>query len=99
MLCAILLSVGSPMPPRVHHVPVQASGIGYPPRGLHGPQARLMAERAAQVLAVRNLSNRLGGGSTAYLPGFRVVSRSVRANGAVEVVVEASRPVMPYRNR
>lgn len=69
--------------------PVRASGIGYPPRGMRGPQGNLMARRAAEVVAVRNLAARLGHGWSAHLRGFRYVSTTYRRDGSVLVVVEA----------
>ena len=65
---------------------VQAKGIGLPPPGKSGVQARLMAQRAAEVNAVRNLTRMLGGPATR--PSFRYVSRTSRPDGSVEVVVE-----------
>jgi hypothetical protein len=67
---------------------VRASGIGYPPRHMRGPQARLMARRAAEVVAVRNLTRTLGHGWSARVRGFRYVSTTYRPDGSVLVVVE-----------
>ncbi len=38
---------------------VEAVGIGRPPARMTGPRARMMARRAAEVLAVRNLTQKL----------------------------------------
>ena len=42
---------------------VRAVGIGQPPAHMSGPQARLMARRAAEVRATRNLATRSAAGS------------------------------------
>jgi len=69
-------------------VVVRAMGTGYPPKHLRGVRARLMAQRAAEVVAVRNLARQLGYGPRAVVQGFRYVSASVNPNGSVTVVVE-----------
>lgn len=97
IFAAILMSVGQPMRPPFVQPVVRATGVGYPPMGMQGPQARLMAQRAAEVNAVRNLSNMLGGGPRAYLSGFHYVSRAKRADGSFEVTVEAR--VLPASRR
>jgi hypothetical protein len=71
---------------------VQAVGIGYPPPRLPGVQGRLMALRAAEVVAVRNLAVRLGVGPQGRLPTFRYVSTKYLPNGSVEVTVETTVP-------
>ena len=40
---------------------IRASGVGYPPEHMTGGRARLMARRAAEVVAVRNLAVKLSG--------------------------------------
>ena len=72
---------------------VQAVGIGYPPRRMPGTQGRLMARRAAEVVAVRNLAVKLGVGPQRHLPTFRHVSTKHFLNGSVEVTVETMVPV------
>jgi len=72
---------------------VQAVGIGYPPPRLPGVRGRLMAQRAAEVVAVRNLAVKLGVGSQGRLPSFRYVSTKHLLNGSVEVTVETTVPV------
>ena len=72
-------------------VVVRATGIGYPPPRVRNPRARLMARRAAEVSAVRNLARRLGHGDHATLHGFRYVSTRYLVDGSVEVTVEKTR--------
>lgn len=74
--------------PATDTIVVRATGVGYPPRHVRGARARLMAQRAAEVVAVANLAKRLGNGQRARVRGFRYVSTRVRPNGSVEVVVE-----------
>ncbi|MGB0716548.1 MAG: hypothetical protein ACPGXK_11750 [Phycisphaerae bacterium] len=67
---------------------VQAKGTGRPPRKYKGARAKLMARRAAEVIAVRNLArkmNRRGG----RLRGFRYVEYHYHSDGRVTAVVEA----------
>lgn len=78
----------SPPALRSDVVAIRATGVGYPPRHVRGVRATLMAQRAAEVVAVADLARRLGYGNRARIRGFRYVSASVRADGSVEVVVE-----------
>jgi len=93
MVCMILgASTGQgtfPMPAAA----VQALGIGYPSPKLPGAQGRLMAQRAAEVVAARNLAVKLGVGPRGRLPSFRYVSTKNLPNGAIEVTVETMLPV------
>lgn len=67
---------------------IHATGVGYPPPRMQGARARLMARRAAEVVAVRNLAIKLGHRGRARIRGFRYVSSTYRADGSVEVLVE-----------
>lgn len=67
---------------------IRVTGVGNPPRNVSGAQARLMARRAAEVIAVRNLATTLGCSRRAVISGFRYASTTYRADGSVEVVVE-----------
>ena len=78
---------GCPEPVRA----VQATGIGHPPPGLEGARARLMARRAAEVVAARNLARKLGCRRRATLHGFRYVSTDHLPDGSVRVTVECPR--------
>ena len=76
---------------------VQAVGIGLPPRQTPRPQGRLMAQRAAELVALRNLAIKLGVGPRGRLPTFRYISTKHLPNGSVEVTVETT--VLVGRNR
>lgn len=65
-----------------------ATGTGYPPPRMKGVRAKLMARRAAEVVAVRNLATKLGYGRRATIRGFRYAATTYHADGSVEVVVE-----------
>ncbi len=67
---------------------IRAMGLGHPPPWMSGGQARLMARRAAEVRAVRNLAVKLGFGRRARVRGFRYAATIYRPDGSVEVVVE-----------
>jgi hypothetical protein len=56
---------------------------------MHGAQARLMARRAAEVVAARKLAARLGLPGGARIPSFRYTSVRYLPGGSVEVTVEA----------
>lgn len=73
-------------PPAAHFVLV--TGNGRAPARATGPQTRLMAKRAAEIVALRNLSKELGLASPASLSGFRYVSSAHHADGSVTVTVE-----------
>ncbi len=74
--------------PPVHSNCVRSVGIGYPPRHLKGARARLMARRAAEVVAVRNLARKLGYPRRATIRGFRYVSTEYLDTGSVRVIAE-----------
>lgn len=67
---------------------LRAAGIGRPPPRLWGARARLMARRAAEVRAVRNLARKLGHGSRATVRGFQYRGTEYLSDGSVKVVVE-----------
>lgn len=79
---------------------IRATGIGRPPEGKTPAQARLMARRAAEVVALRNLVRKLNdeqvtgedGTFTAttdgFIRGFRYLPPVEHPDGTVEVVVE-----------
>ena len=67
---------------------LRAAGIGKPPPRLSGAQARLMARRAAEVRAVRNLARKLGHGGRATVRGFQYRGTEYFSDGSVKVVVE-----------
>jgi len=67
---------------------VRAEGVGRPRPGVTGPRARLLARRAAEVTAVRNLAARLGCRQACTIRGFRYVLTEDLDDGSVRVVVE-----------
>ncbi len=78
-----------PVPaPSLSHKIVRATGIGRPPPRMKGARAKLMARRAAEVVAVRNLARELGHERQARIRGFRYASTEYLANGSVKVTVE-----------
>jgi len=86
VLMTTLAPVNGAGKPVVRPAPiVYGVGIGEP-RGT-GPQARLMARRAAEVRAVRDLASKLGIGPKGKLPSFRYVSTEYLPGGKVRVVV------------
>lgn len=70
---------------------VVATGIGRPPPNIRGGRARLMARRAAEVIAVRNLARKLGLGARATVGGFRYLPAKYLPDGRVEVTVVLNR--------
>lgn len=94
----------------VEQAVIRAVGIGRPPEGKTGPQATLMARRAAEVVALRNLtamvegqqiSQSPGGEITAitkgFIAGYTLLPPRTLPDGTVEVAVEL--PVMQvYEN-
>ncbi len=103
----VLLAFAGPIGPasdgQAQPVTVRATGVGRPPARLTGTQARLMARRAAEVVAVRNLAAKLAGRShdctggnmptntmRTVMRGYRYVSAKELPDGTVEVVVEVT---------
>lgn len=70
---------------------IRATGVGRPPARMQGARAGLMARRAAEVVAVRNLSAKVHRQGW-QLRGFRYISTKQLPNGWVEVSVEARIP-------
>jgi hypothetical protein len=94
-LLVILAAVSGPLQASVPQADVDviwAAGLGLPPPGMSGAQARLMARRAAEVRAVRNLTVKLGYGRRTTIRGFRYVSTTYRSDGSIRVVVTYTRP-------
>lgn len=78
---------------------VLATGVGRPPAHLRGVQARLMARRAAEVVAVRNLARKLGFSRHTRVRGFRYLPARFLRNGWVEVTVEYRLAPASFRRR
>lgn len=68
---------------------IRATGLGRPPARMAGPRAKLMARRAAEVAAVKNLSGKLAADGR-ELRGFRYIKTVYRSDGWVEVTVESA---------
>lgn len=93
---------GTTQPAAVDEAPavIRATGIGRPPAGRPPAQARLMARRAAEVVAVRNLAAKVYGhhvessGGTqrttvrGLIRGHRYLPARVLPDGRVQVTVE-----------
>lgn len=76
-----------PQPPVVLQV-VAATGHGRAPAHIRNPQARLMARRAAEVVALRNLAHELKLPPTTALRGHRTVSVTDQPDGSAIVTLE-----------
>lgn len=75
-----------------------AVGVGHPTPGRSPAQARLMARRAAEVVAVRNLARQHTSSPSAHICGFHYVRYRAFRDGRVEVIVRA-RPWFTCRGR
>jgi len=85
---------------------IRATGIGKPPPGKPAAQARLMARRAAEVVALRNLAAKLHGQhvvaggdrlearTEALIRGFRYLEPRFLDDGVVEITVELPLPTL-----
>jgi len=84
---------------------VRASGVGYAPAHLTGtPRGRLMAERAAKIVATRNLARHLysippTAPFRAYVPGVRTVWTRALPGAGAEATVETNLPRWRVRCR
>ncbi|MHC5110894.1 MAG: hypothetical protein ACYTHJ_13575 [Planctomycetota bacterium] len=93
-LICLLITGSSAMPakaaPPVNGVTqvIRVEGKGLPPKKYQGNRARMMARRAAEVVAVRNLARHLGLRSPARLRGFKYRQPVYHKDGSVTVSVE-----------
>lgn len=67
---------------------VRAQGWGRPPAKYAGARAKLMARRAAEVVALRNLAARLNLPPGGVLRGFTWRPPTYHADGSVTIIVE-----------
>jgi len=96
MLCLTLATtaMAGPVPASTtRQTPLEAIGVGYPPARLAQPQARLMARRAAEVSAVRNLYREINPADPVQRVPFRYVSSVTRTDGSIVVRVSS----VPHR--
>ena len=102
VLCAAA-QTASAEPPR--ETTIRATGIGRPPKHMTGPRAKLMARRAAEVVAVRNLAAKLQGQMVptgragiarsrldGVVRGFRYLPPRELPDGTITVTVELGPP-------
>lgn len=66
-----------------------AVGVGRPTPGRSPAQSRLMARRAAEVVAVRNLARQHSSSPSVRVRGFHYVRYREFRDGRVEVIVRA----------
>lgn len=84
---------------------MRAGGVGYAPAAYAGtPRGRLMAERAAKVVAMRNLAVRQVRPPgrmflRAYVPGVRTVTTVPTPDGGMAVTVETTFRIGRFRER
>lgn len=67
---------------------ILARGKGYPPQGAFEAQKRALAQRAAKVVALRNLMIVLSDTTQGIVKGARVKESILLEDGGVEVIVE-----------
>ena len=95
MLTTLILTVmtvvtaGATPASATRSAPIEATGVGYPPVRSAQSQARLMARRAAEVGAVRNLYREINPARPVQRVPFRYVSSVTRPDGSVVVRVSA----------
>ncbi|NUQ50146.1 MAG: hypothetical protein HUU27_09550, partial [Phycisphaerae bacterium] len=89
---------------------IRATGIGRPPQGKPAPQAKLMARRAAEVVALRNLAAQLEGQALSesngrisartetLIRGFRYLAPRDLDDGSVEITVELPLPTLMHNH-
>jgi len=70
-------------------IKIQVSGTARAPDKFQGGQARLAAQRAAKVIALRKAEKRIvESGGTTPVQSFRVLETITNKDGSVEVVLE-----------
>jgi hypothetical protein len=98
-LCIVALAAAAPLQgpsadsrgqakPVISGRTVQAVGLGAPRQKGTPAQQRLLARRAAEVGAARNLAMRCGHGPGGLLKGFHYRTVRVRPDGWTEVMIE-----------
>lgn len=99
VLTCWMFSLAAPAPPPTRPASrpaIHGVGVGIPCGT--GAQARLMAGRAAEVRAVRDLGRKMGIPDGNPIPPFRYLSRRIDADGHVTVVVTSALGPRPVRD-